>query len=379
MAAAKNFVLLLGFGAWLFAAPALAQPAGDTVDTAGDTVRAGPAPASLIPFPIVFYQPETGFGFGGSVIYLFTLGGRPSESGRSLRSSLSATAIYTAKQQFLTSVETEMYPGGGRYRVMASASFAHFPNTFWGIGNDTPESLEEDYTPDLLNASGEFGAEVASHLYAGAFAQAANRRLTETIPGGLIATGAVPGTEDGTLLTLGLMLTRDSRSSNVFPVAGEYHQVRVGRVWDVSGNGNDFSTYSLDLRFYAPLRSGVVAFRALGIASRDVPPFDLTPQLGGQSLLRGYYGGRFRDRSLVAIEAEYRSPLWRRMRGVVFGGAGEVADVPGDMRFDALHPSAGVGLRVLLSRKEEFHLRADYGIGFDFDSSGLYLGFGEVF
>ena len=66
MAAARRHALLRCLGVWLLAAPATAQPAGGASDSAVDTVRSGPAPASLIPFPILFYQPETGFGFGGS-------------------------------------------------------------------------------------------------------------------------------------------------------------------------------------------------------------------------------------------------------------------------------------------------------------------------
>ena len=374
--------VVLGMAAWLSAdtTPALAQNAGATADTT--SLHAKPAQGgSLIPFPILFYQPETGTGFGASVVYLFTLGEgtRPGHEGRSLRSSVGATAIYTTKKQVITSLDAETFPGGGRYRALANVSFVRFPSSFWGIGNDTPESLEEDYTPDQIAASAEFSVEVARHMYAGVFGQGGNRELRVIEEGGLIATGAVPGTEDGTLVTLGLILTRDSRSSNVYPRSGEYHQLRASRSLDASGNGNDFSTLSLDLRTYVPIRSGVMAFRALGIASGETPPFDLMPRLGGESLLRGYFGGRFRDRSLAALEAEYRSPQWRRLRGVLFAGIGQVADVPGDMRLDAFHPSAGCGMRFLLNRREEFSLRVDVGWGFDVESSGVYIGLNQVF
>jgi hypothetical protein len=365
---------------WTGALPVPAQEAGEAADST--SIQTKPAPGNkLIPLPILFYQPETGMGFGASVVYLFTLGqgAHLDHGGRSLRSSVGATAIYTTKDQIITGVAAETYPGSGRYRALANLYFERFPNSFWGIGNDTPESLEEDYTPDLVAASGEFSVEVARHMYAGVFGQGGNRRLREVQAGGLIATRAVPGTEDGTLVTLGALMTRDSRSSNVFPRSGEFHQLRASRARDVSGNGNDYSTLSLDLRIYVPIRSGVIALHALGIASGEVPPFDLMPRLGGESLLRGYFGGRFRDRSLGALEAEYRSGMWHRLRGVLFGGAGQVADIPGDMRLADFHPSAGFGLRFLLNREEEFNLRVDYGWGFDVVSNGFYVGFGEVF
>ena len=278
--------VMLGMVAWLWAdaIPALGQPADTT------SLHANPAQGgSLIPFPILFYQPETGTGFGASVVYLFTLGEgtRPGDEGRSLRSSVAATAIYTAKKQVITSLNAEMFPGGGHYRALANVSFVRFPNSFWGIGNDTPDSLEEDYTPDQIAASAEFSVEVARHMYAGVFGQGGNRELREIEEGGLIATETVPGTQDGTLVTLGLLLTRDSRSSNVYPRSGEFHRLRASRSLDASGNGNDFSTLSLDLRAYVPIRSGVMAFRALGVASGEVPPFDLMPRLGASRCCAG--------------------------------------------------------------------------------------------
>jgi hypothetical protein len=155
---------MVGVAAWLSAEtmPVLAEDSGNTADST--SLQAKPAEStSLIPFPILFYQPETGTGFGASVVYLFTLGEgtRPGDEGRSLRSSLSATAIYTTKKQVITSLEADTYPGGGRYRALANVSFVRFPNSFWGIGNDTPESLEESYTPDVVATSVEFSVEVA--------------------------------------------------------------------------------------------------------------------------------------------------------------------------------------------------------------------------
>ena len=60
----------------------------------------------------------------------------------------------------------------------------------------------------------------------------------------------------------------------------------------------------------------------------------------------------------------------------IFGGVGEVAREIDDFRADGVHGSAGFGLRILLSAKEQVHLRADWGFGGD---GGFYLGIGEVF
>jgi hypothetical protein len=341
-----------------------------------------PPRSSFIPFPIIFYQPETGTGFGASLLYLFQLSGTTpaEEDSRYLQSSLSATGIYTTKKQIITSLRTELFPGGGRYRILADAGFVRFPTKFWGIGNDTPDALEEDYTPGLVAFSGEFQKEFASGWYAGGFGRVAYRDLVEVEPGGLLDSGRVPGDEDGTVVGLGLLMSRDTRSSNVYPHSGSYHQFRATLYDGFFGSRYEFSSYSLDLRKFLGLSaSSVLALRGLGIASGGTPPFDLMPQLGGDALLRGYFAGRFRDRDLLAFQAEYRSPFWWKFGAAVFASAGQVAGELGGFKLNQFHPGAGFGLRFQLSREEELNIRMDFAWGFDVESSGFYLGFGEVF
>jgi len=108
-------------------------------------------------------------------------------------------------------------------------------------------------------------------------------------------------------------------------------------------------------------------------------PFDLMPQLGGDVLLRGYFAGRYRDRQLLALQGEYRTPVWWRLGLVGFAGIGQVADNWGALGLGHFHPSAGVGARFQLSRTEGLNIRADYGWGFDAGTTGFYLSVGEAF
>ncbi len=100
-------------------------------------------------------------------------------------------------------------------------------------------------------------------------------------------------------------------------------------------------------------------------------------ELGGDSKLRGYYQGRFRDNDLGLLQAEYRFPIWWRFGGDVFAGAGEVGHVLSDFTWGGIHPSFGAGLRLLVIPAEHLNARLDYGIGTD--SHGLYLAILEAF
>jgi len=292
-------------GALLLAsAPALVRAqARDTLEA--DTTLAGSDGKSLIPLPVVFYQPETGFGFGASAVYLFHLGPATRSEQAALPSAVSAIGIYTTKSQIIAAVQTELYPASGRYRYIGEVSFAKFPTKVWGIGNDTPEDLEEDYTPVSFDLSLEAQRRLRRGWYAGLTARFAYRELKEIEAGGLIDSGRIPGTEDGRIVGAGVLLLRDTRESTWYPRSSSYHQIRAMLFDGAIGSDYDYLSLTVDLRKYAPVvGKHVIAFRAVGLGISGDPPFDVLPQLGGDVLLRGYYQGRFRDKDLLAFQAE---------------------------------------------------------------------------
>ena len=330
---------------------------------------------SIIPFPFVFYTPETKTGFGGTVITMFRL----SESGAQEQPSrLSPFFVYTQKKQIVAMLGTELYFGAERYRVNAEVGYSRFPNTMWGIGNDTQDDLEEDYTPRVLSANVEFQRRIVSGWYVGGRIEFAHRRLIKTDSAGALAAGLLPGTDDGQILSGGLLITWDTRDNTVYPRSGGYRQLRASLNDSAFGSDYNYSHYSLDLRQYVSISPGhVLAFRGLGEASAGTQPFDVLPQLGGEELLRGYYGGRYRDRNLLAVQAEYRAHVWKRFGAIGFVSTGRVANQLSDMDFSGFKPAFGYGLRFLLAPDEGLNLRADWGFGNG--SSGFYLGLGEVF
>ena len=330
---------------------------------------------SIFPFPFVFYQPETKFGFGGTVITMFRM---PSDGEQEQPSTFSPLLLYTQKRQLTAMAATELYFGSGRHRMTAELGYSKFPNTMWGVGNDTPESLEEDYTPRTVFASAQFQTRVTRGFFAGGRLSFAHRKLVETDSVGLLVRAAVPGTEDSHVLTGALLLTWDTRDNTVYPTGGGYRQLTVAVNDSALGSDYSYATYTLDVRQYLTVFPGhVIALRGLGVTSTGTQPFDQMPQLGGEELVRGYYGGRYRDRNLMAYQAEYRASIWGRIGAVGFVAAGRVSETLSDMNFTGMKPSAGLGLRIALAPDEGLNLRADFGFGRG--SSGFYLGMGEVF
>lgn len=354
------------------AAPVASQSQPDSARVPGST---------LIPLPVLFYQPETGTGFGGLATYSF-YPGQPPAAGGSARvqpSTVTAIGIYTTKKQIITALEAELFLSGGRTRVFASTGYVKFPTKFWGIGNETIDEAEEDFTPEAVELLAEVQREVAPGWYVGVSARVAHRRLIELAEDGLLQGGSVPGSTDGRVLGGGMLLTRDTRDNTLYPRSGSWMRLQGSIYNDAVGSEFDYGAVTLDLRQYlTAFGSHVVALRAVAMASSAETPFDLLPTLGGDALLRGYYDGRFRDRDLTAIQAEYRAPLWWRIGAVAFVEAGQVAASFGDLRSGGFKTSFGGGLRIRLS-DEGLNIRADYGYGFAVDAGGFYLAIGEAF
>ncbi|MFC1643072.1 hypothetical protein ACFL5O_10385, partial [Myxococcota bacterium] len=98
---------------------------------------------------------------------------------------------------------------------------------------------------------------------------------------------------------------------------------------------------------------------------------------GGDELLRGYFLGRYRDKHLVAVEGEYRFPLFWKFGGTLFAGAAEVGARPAALDLDPVRWAAGGGLRFSIADEERLNLRLDVGAGPH--TRGIYLTAREAF
>lgn len=349
--------------------------AQEDADSAADDSIPG---NTLVPLPAVFYQTETGFGFGLVATYYFRLGSDKQITDQP--STLQFIGVYTTKNQIIGQLRTQLYTDHGRNWIIGQLDYSKFPTKYWGVGNDTPESGEEDYTPRLVQVLTELQRRVLPAVYVGLTARIGYREILEKVPGGLIDGGEAPGAENGRIVGAGLVGSYDTRSSVIYPRAGSFHQVRTSVFDEVIGSSYDFVLVSVDLRRYVrTLPTHVLALRALGTSTTGSPPFDLLPLVGGDQLMRGYFQGRFRDKHLVVLQAEYRLPVFWRIGVVGFGSVGQVAPTLGELGFDRFKGSAGGGFRFLLSPQEGLNIRADFAYGFDVKSTGFYLGIGEAF
>jgi hypothetical protein len=361
----SHSVVLLA--AFLLQGSLLAQQEHTTENDTTRTARSG-----VYPLPIVFYTPETGIAGGAAALYLYRKPSSPRAS------ALTADIIYTQKKQFTAEIAGDQYFEQGRYRLTTDLLFQKYPNKFFGIGNNTVGSDEETYTPQTFLLKAVLYGNLSSHVNIGPTVRYENVSMRETLTGGVLVSGLLPGSRGGVSVGLGIVANWDSRDNTFAAQSGSFYQLTT--LFYRSAFGSDYSYDDIQIEtrnFFRVFSDHVVAVQGSGEFINGSAPFQSYAKFGGQNLLRGYFDGRYRDKNAVSLQAEYRIPVWWRFGIVGFAGVAQVADQIRGLAMDRFWFAGGIGLRFAWNPEERINLRLDYGAGSN--SSGVYITITEAF
>jgi outer membrane protein assembly factor BamA len=127
-------------------------------------------------------------------------------------------------------------------------------------------------------------------------------------------------------------------------------------------------------------RQRVITLRAIAstavTADGQAVPFYLQPTLGGSRVLRGFVRDRFRDRSLVALQAEYGWDLTPFLNAVLFYETGAVGSAVRTIRSRDFRRDYGIGLRFGSARTVAFRTDVAFGSG---EGTRLTMRFNHAF
>ena len=318
----------------------------------------------VLPVPIMFYGPSTGI--AGGVMGIVDFG----------QNRIQAGGLYTQKRQSLAFAEGRFFFRGDDLLLVNQLAFSYFPRVFYGIGPQA--DMKEQYTPRDVRIESFLGIQVAENLYIGPFYRFLCSDIVKTEGGGLLEYGQVGGS-DGTIISGGgARLIWDRRDHELFPRRGTYLDVETGLFRTELGSRENFALFVIDARCYLPLfERQVLAFQYLLKLSGGEVPLQALPDLGGQSVLRGYKDRRYLDKVACALQGEYRFPIFWRFGGSLFGALGQVASSMSGLDFQDIKLAGGGGLRIAIDQKRHISLRID--CAFSPNDSGLYFGFGEAF
>lgn len=322
--------------------------------------------------PAFTYTPETRFAAGLGILAV-------TEERRPLQrpDAYGANLLVTQRGQFTLAGTADVWTRDNRLRVETDVAAIRFPNRFFGLGLDTP-SEGERYTPTTFSGSVTVQRAVRRGIYFGV--RTAGERTTLS---GLDSAGRIVGyrERDGwALMTVGVQAIYDTRDRLFAARHGAVSSLSIARTDRALGATFDATRVTLDMREYAAVhRQVTVALQGRVDHVAGQLPFDRLPQLGGPNLLRGYFAGRFRDRSLAIGQAEVRLGPWWDVVGVtVFGATGGVAPTLEALRDVRFRTAAGAGLRLIVNPQTGLGLRIDWARG-EMGSRGWYITVGEAF
>jgi outer membrane protein assembly factor BamA len=280
--------------------------------------------------------------------------------------------------QLLLYFPYQIFTDNNQFQFTGELGYYRFVFDYYGIGNDQDLDFREVFTVAFPRFKFQSLYGFRKNQFAGIRYWMDDFRLLELDPNGQLAQGTITGSSGGLLSGLGLVYQLDTRNSIFSSTEGWFTEVVF--FYNSCKLGSDFNyiKQQIDLRYFKPINKRFsIALQGYTEFNIGDAPFNQLALLGGTKKLRGYYEGRYRDNYFSMIQSELRYALFWRFHGVLFLGAGVVADKFSTYSLSNIRPSVGAGLRFALNEQERIFLRLDYAIGFR--SSGFYVTVGEAF
>ena len=327
-------------------------------------------------YPTLAFSPETSWEIGLSSLYIYS-------ANRDLKNRLSeikAFTFYTMENQYGIWLDHALYSDENKWFFLGRARYQSFPLMYHGIGSKSTqepiaridgnftyfkERVLREFIPNFYTGF-EFDIQIMNGV---SYKNTVNSFLKPN------------GGNGSTNIGLGWGLVYNNIHNVLNPRKGVFSELAFLNYSSGIGSDYNLTTFLSDNRFYIPIRkNNVLAFQFFGQFTNGNPPFNLLSLMGGESLMRGYYLGRYRDNHMVAGQIEYRIlpfSFSKRWGASMFFAAGEVFSSVDKFEIKNLLPTAGAGLRFLLFPEKDIYTRLDFAI--TQEGSGVYFFIGEAF
>lgn len=331
-------------------------------------------PVSVFPVPAIGYSPETRWYVGA--VALFNLKFLQKDS-TSRVSSAKAEINITQNKQLIIETEWNIFSKNEQWYHEGMLGYRKFPELFWGVGDNTPDSAEELYSAYRIEADIRSLKRIGNNSFAGLRYRYQNMYGVAPKQGGILENVLVQGATGSTSSGVGPAYLYDSRKNALNPQQGAFLSLSTLYFGKALGGTAEFSRLEVDARKYFKLKKTVLAFQAHSILQGGNPPFRMMGLMGSGRDMRGYYQGRYRDNNYLALQAEWRVPVKWGLGFALFAGAGEVFNWDNPYTYDVFKYTTGGGLRIAMDKEKSVNLRFDFAVGHE--TTGFYIAFGEAF
>lgn len=318
------------------------------------------------------YSSDTGLGLGlvGLGIYF-----QDKQDTISPPSDVAIFGDITTKQSYTLGIKgTHIFPYD-KGRIEYTIAVNSFKSRFWGIGyemgnNDDNVSIMKRLK---ISANASFMWKIIDNMFIGPaltydYVNAHDMDRPELLLG---------QKREVWNIGAGLTFVYDSRDILTRPTRGVY--INISQLFHPKFLSNGYAYTTTDFRFdtYGKLWKGAILAGDLrGTLNFGNPSWGMMAQIGNSCSMRGYYGGRYRDKHKMEAQIELRQHLYKRHGMAIWGGVGTVFDKFSSVQFNRLLPNWGIGYR--WEFKKDGNIRLDYGFGKN-GISGFVFNINEAF
>lgn len=319
-----------------------------------DGDKRGPEYAGI---PALFSTPETGLGGGGAFVYL-------GPSIKTRRDFALVGATITERKQFLAAGLIEIFDPQEYFSIETHFTLTRYPDFFYGVGNSTRDEDKDLYTMRTreIGVALKVAPESFQRHQIGFGLHQEITDFDEFTATGILTKRNYPGKHGGVTRDLTLSWQYQKNDEDFSPHDG----IRIS--WDLYRSTKALGSEFENIRFWSnnalfiPLTNrSTLALQLYGEFTNGEIPWYQLAQTGGTNLLRGYFRGKYRDKQLLATQAEIRRHLFSRVGVVAFAAVGQVAPKPHELLSGAPLAAWGTGLRYRLTKNQRINARLDLG------------------
>ena len=315
------------------------------------------------------YTPEASFGVGGAVLASFRMNNQDTISQRSflpagLNLSINGTIVVAGAGTF--------FFNENRFRIYMNYGYRNEPSHYYGKGFEKAENLERGDSTTRFHRSyfqlyPRFVWEVRPHFYLGGLFDLNYTKVSDVNP--VMEEDPYFQQFKRKYFNVGIggLIQYDTRDDVATPTRGMLLGANFklfGKYW---GGAYNYEIIELEYRQFKNVfrpRSTLAWIAKSQIGLGDIP-FTELPTFGSPFDLRGYYMGKYRDKSMAYGIVEYRhmfgSPakyksgnFWAKCGFVAWVGTGTIGETPFDWNKWKLN--FGAGLRFQMQPGKNFRL-----------------------
>jgi hypothetical protein len=331
-------------------------------------------------YPTLAYAPETSWEIGFSSLLVYFAKGDTLNR----LSEINGFTFITLENQYGVWFDHALYSDKDKWFFLGRIRLQSFPLFYHGIGPSTPTDYLARVDANQIIIKERVLRKIAPDFFMGLETDYHRISRVAFISQNQNEALAMPVGADGSSnLGLGMGIVYDNRHNVLNVRDGIFSELALLRYSDRWGSSFQFTSIISDNRIYKPVgKNNVLATQLLGQFTMGEVPFNQMALMGGESLMRGYYMGRYRDKNQIAAQAEYRMlplPLGfsKRIGAVVFASAGTVFEDFNQLKSEHFKFAGGAGLRFLLFPKKDIYTRLDFAM--TNEGNGFYLFIGEAF